>query len=162
MSDHASLAPGKSAREAALQGLLSQAILVGGIFSMGFEECLVITNDFWKKQAGGIPQHCFLLATALAPDTESDDEDEEIILLRVLGPAPLPAEEELLRVRAEAMRELVTAGNGQDGGTTGALDVLTRNEIQFCALKARVLGTFYETPAGVTGLLAFGSDVETL
>ena len=150
------------ARELLIQTLLSSAELVGGIYTMGFDDCLVLTNDLWKKQAGGVPQHCFLLATAMTPGGAPDVEDEEVILLRVVGPAALPAEGELVQVREQAMREMVTV-RGERGAAAdpAILDVLTRNEIQFSALKAKVLGTFYETDAGGRGLLMFGSDVET-
>jgi hypothetical protein len=150
------------ARELLIQTLLSSAELVGGIYTMGFDECLVLTNDLWKKQAGGVPQHCFLLATAMTPGGAPDIEDEEVILLRVVGPAALPAEGELVQVREQAMREMVTARGEQGAAADPAiLDVLTRNEIQFSALKAKVLGTFYEADAGGRALLQFGSDVET-
>jgi hypothetical protein len=150
------------ARELLIQTLLSSAELVGGIYTMGFDECLVLTNDLWKKQAGGVPQHCFLLATAMTPGGAPDVEDEEVILLRVVGPAALPAEGELVQVREQAMREIVTA-RGAQGATSdpAILDVLTRNEIQFSALKTKVLGTFYEGDAGAHPVLMFGSDVET-
>lgn len=146
-----------------LQRLLDQTVLVGGIYNMGYDECLVLTNDLWKKQAGGIPQHCFLLATAMVPGEAPDPEDEEIILLRVVGPAPLPFESELVEVRAEAMREMILE-HGRDTAAQppAILDVLTRNEIQFSALRAKVLGTFYSKEEGGQERLVFGSDIDTL
>jgi hypothetical protein len=146
-----------------VQTLLEDADLVGGIYTMGFENCLVLTNDLWKHQAGGIPKHCFLTATAMLPgEAPQASEDEEVILLRVVGPAPLPAEAELVSVRAEAMREIITAGGRDASSTTSAiLDVLTRNEIQFSALAAKILGTFYESEINGEPLLVFGSDIET-
>ncbi len=150
------------ARELLIQKLLASAELVGGIYTMGFDDCLVLTNDIWKRRAGGVPQHCFLLATAMMPGTAPDVEDEEVILLRVVGPAALPAESELVQVREQAMREMVTTrGEQAAAGDPAILDVLTRNEIQFSALKAKVLGTFYETDVAGRALLRFGSDVET-
>src|SRR5713226_3250553 len=86
------------ARELVIRRLLSQAALVGGIYTMGYDECLVLTNDLWKRQAGGVPQHCFLLATAVQPGRAPEIEDEEVILLRVIGAAALPAEAELVHV----------------------------------------------------------------
>lgn len=150
------------AQDLLIQKLLKEATIVGGIYTMGFDQCLVLTNDLWKHQAGGIPQHCFLLATAMAPGEAPDPDDEEVLLLRVVGPAILPSEAELVQVRADAMRQMVT-----NRGTAGAaespavLDVLTRNEIQFSAMQAKVLGTFYDTDVNGTPLLAFGSDIET-
>ncbi|PHJ62437.1 hypothetical protein VF14_18025 [Nostoc linckia z18] len=148
--------------ELLIRSLLSDATLVGGIYTMGYNECLVLTNDLWKKQAGGIPQHCFLLATALTPNEALDADDEEIILLRVVNPAPLPAESELVQVRSEAMRTMIETSGSTTAATTPAiLDVLTRNEIQFSALKAKVLGTFYDLEVGPKTILEFGSDIET-
>src|SRR5437016_5584242 len=94
--------------ERLIDALLRNSALVGGIYTMGYEECLVLTNDLWKRQAAGVPQHSFLLATAMMPGAPCDPDDEEIILLRVIGPASLPAEAELVQVRAEAMRDIVT------------------------------------------------------
>ncbi len=150
------------AQELLIGALLREATLIGGIYTMGYSECLVLTNDLWKKQAGGVPQHCFLLATAMTPGSVPDPDDEEIILLRVAGPAALPAESELVHVRAEAMREMVVARGEEEAASSPAiLDVLTRNEIQFSALKAKILGTFFETEINGSPLLTFGSDVET-
>lgn len=150
------------AAEIVLQRLLAHASLVGGIYTMAFDECLVLTNDLWKQRVGGLSQHAFLLATAMISGDAPDIEDQEILLLRVIGPAPLPAEQELVQVRAEAMREMVTTHGRQGAVSSPAiLDVLTRNEIQFSALRAKVLGTFYEVDVNDQPLLAFGSDLET-
>jgi len=162
MTENVSLGSQIVARELEIQRLLDQASLVGGIYTMGYDECLVITNDLWKRQADGIPQHSFLLATTMLPGEAPDIRDEEIILLRVAGPAALPEEGDLVRVREQAMREMVIT-HGADGAASSPmiLDVLTRNEIQFSALKAKVLGTFYETDINGTPLLSFGGDVES-
>jgi hypothetical protein len=150
-------------RDLRVQKLLEDTALIGGIYTMGFEDCSVLTNDLWKRNAGGIPQHCFLVATAMQPGQAPEEaEDEEVILLRVVGPAPLPAEAELVSVRAEAMREIVTSDGIEASSTPSAiLDVLTRNEIQFSAVRAKILGTFYETEVNGRPLLTFGSDIET-
>jgi hypothetical protein len=145
-----------------IQLLLNEADLIGGIYTMGFDECVVLTNDLWKSRAGGVPQHCFLLATAMEPNQSPRVEDEEILLLRVVGPAALPAEAELVQLRAEAMREIVTERGSAAARSEGAiLDVLTRNEIQFSAFKAKVLGTFYDAVGQQGSRLEFGSDVQS-
>lgn len=162
MANNKSLGQRIVARELVIQRLLSQATLVGGIYTMGYDECMVLTNDLWKKQAGGVPQHCFLLATAMLPNSAPDIEDEEIILLRVIGPAALPAEAELVQVREQAMRELVVTRGAEDASSSPAiLDVLTRNEIQFSGIRAKILGTFYDADVNGSPLLSFGSDIET-
>jgi hypothetical protein len=74
---------------------------------MDYDECTIVSNDRWKENVGGVPRHCFLLATAANWDNpDSFDEDEAYaILLRAKGPADLPNEDELMEVRAEAMRK---------------------------------------------------------
>jgi hypothetical protein len=162
MAQNSSLGGRIVAQDLVIQRLLSHATIVGGIYTMGYDECLVLTNDLWKKQAGGVPQHCFLLATAMIPGQAPDVEDEEIILLRVIGPAALPAEAELVQVREQAMREMVIArGTSGAAASPAILDVLTRNEIQFSGIRAKVLGTFYDADLNGHPLLSFGSDVET-
>lgn len=162
MAQNSSLGGRIVAQDLVIQRLLSHAKIVGGIYTMGYDECLVLTNDLWKKQAGGVPQHCFLLATAMIPGQAPDVEDEEIILLRVIGPAALPAEAELVQVREQAMREMVVArGTSEAAASPAILDVLTRNEIQFSGIRAKVLGTFYDADLNGSPLLSFGSDVET-
>ena len=146
MTNNSSLGNRIVAQELLIQNLLTNCTLIGGIYTMGYDECMVLTNDLWKNQAGGIPQHCFLLATAMMPREAPNVEDEEVILLRVIGPAALPAEAELVQVREQAMREMVIARGAEGAASSPAiLDVLTRNEIQFSGIKAKILGTFYDT-----------------
>lgn len=145
------------------QQLLSTASLIGGIYNMDFQRALVISNDIWKKRAGGIPQHCFLLATTLeAGRAGGDPDDDEIILLRVEGTAKLPREGELVEVREEAMRALLGTGDSSLPDDAGVVDVLTRNEIQFSAFDCRVLGTFFDDVESGHAYINWGADVDTL
>ena len=149
-------------KELILMDLLANTELVGGIYSMGYEECLVLSNDIWKQNAGGVPQHCFLLATVMESNQAPDNEDdEEIILLRVVGPAYLPTENELINVRSDAMREIITEkGSDSMKDPKQIIDVITRNEIQFSGIKAKILGTFYEKIVENKRILEFGSDID--
>ena len=149
-------------KELKLMDLLANVELVGGIYNMGFEECLILTNDIWKSNAGGIPKHCFLLASVMEPGkVPISEDDEEIILLRVIGPAQLPTEKELINVRSDAMREIITEkGRESARKPSEIIDILTRNEIQFSGIKAKVLGTYYEEIVEKNRILTFGSDVD--
>jgi len=150
------------ANELILTDLLAECEIVGGIYTMAFDHCLVLTNDLWKQRAGGVSRHTFLLATAIVPGSVPDIEDEEIILLRVMDPASLPIEADLVQIRAEAMREIITQhGKEQASSSSAILDVLTRNEIQFSGIKTKVLGTFYETTVDGRPVLTFGSDLDS-
>ncbi|MCL9812517.1 ATP-binding protein [Natranaeroarchaeum aerophilus] len=148
----------------AIRPIIEGSDLVGGIYYMNYDEGVIVSNDKWKDDAGGIPRHCYLLATATDwenPD-EFEEEDAYAVLLRATGPEKLPAEDDLMKVREEAMRRKITNDTGVDtrnvpGSSEEIMDVLTKNEIQFSGINAKILGTIYETDDGVQ----FGSDVET-
>jgi hypothetical protein len=146
-----------------LRPLIQGSTLVGGVYSMDYDECTIISNDTWKEQVGGIPRHCYLLATATDWDDpdEFEEEDAYAILLRVKGPTGLPHEDELMQVREEAMREMLTDSDDRSSPISGSpetiMDVMTRNEIQFSGIQAKVLGTFYQEGDDIE----FGSDIDT-
>jgi len=132
------------------------AIEVGGIYRLDYERALVITNDLWKRRAGGVPQHCFLLATAKSIGG-TDIDDDEVLLLRVEKAAQLAQERDLLAVREEAMRDVLLS----DGETVETLiDPYTRDRIQFSGLDCQVLGTFYQDNPNKQSVIEWGSDLD--
>lgn len=147
-----------------IRPIIEGSTLIGGIYYMNYDECVIVSNDRWKDDAGGIPRHCYLLATATNWDNPEDfnEDDAYAILLRAKGPAKLPTEDDLMEVRAEAMRKKVTNQSDNNdspvpGSSEDVMDVLTRNEIQFSGIEAKILGTLYEEDNEIT----FGSDVDT-
>jgi len=146
-----------------LRPLIQGSELIGGVYSMDYDECVIVSNDNWKDRVGGVPRHCYLLATAPNWDDPEDFEEEDAyaILLRVEGPTGLPREEELMQVREEAMREMLTDSEDRESPIAGSpetiMDVMTRNEIQFSGIEAKVLGTFYQQGNDIK----FGSDIDT-
>lgn len=146
-----------------LRPLIQGSELIGGVYSMDYDECVIVSNDTWKDRVGGVPRHGYLLATATNwDDPEAFDEDDAYtILLRVEGPEGLPREKELMQVREEAMREMLTDTEDGDSPIAGSpetiMDVMTRNEIQFSGIQAKVLGTFYQQGDDIE----FGSDIDT-
>ena len=130
---------------------------VGFVYSMNFSEALVLTDDAWKERVAGIPHNSFLVAAGFNPEkmSEASELDREVILLRVLGPAPLPSDADLVRTRIEhnqrRTEEEVFTTDVHDG-----LDPLTHAELQSGGLKCRILGTFYVDE----GELRLGSDIE--
>lgn len=132
------------------------ALPVGGIYRLDYDRALVITNDLWKQRAGGVPQHCFLLATAKAIAGTNVD-DDEVLLLRVEKAAQLAQERDLLAVREEAMRDLLLS----EGETVETLiDPFTRDRIQFSGLDCQVLGTFYQDNPNKQAVIEWGSDLD--
>lgn len=131
--------------------------LVGYVYSINFNEAMVLTNDAWKAKVGGIPHNGFLVASVFDPEkfAESSEFDKEVVLLRVLGPTNLPQDGDLLRTRIEHNQRRtpaeVFAQDAHDG-----LDPITHAELQYGGLRCRVLGTFYIE----NGNMRLGSDLE--
>ncbi len=148
----------------AMRPIIESSDLIGGVYYMNYDECVIVSNDKWKDEAGGVPRHCYLLATATDWENpeEFEEEDAYAMLLRSTGPEKLPAEDDLMQVREEAMRRKITSDSSVDssqipGTSEEIMDVLTKNEIQFSGINTKILGTVYEGDNGIQ----FGSDVET-
>lgn len=130
---------------------------VGFVYGMDFREALVLTNDAWKERVAGVPHNSFLVAASFDPERmgQVNEFEKEILLLRVLGPATLPSDTELLKTRVEHNQrrtaEELFAADSRDG-----LDPLTHGELQYGALTCRILGTFFIED----GELKLGSDLE--
>ena len=149
----------------AMRPIIEDSDLIGGVYYMNYGECVIVSNDKWKDEAGDVPRHSYLLATATDWDNpeEFEEEDAYAILLRATGPEKLPAEDDLMKVREEAMRRKITNDTAVDssqvpGTSEEIMDVLTKNEIQFSGINAKILGTVYEDDSDG---IEFGSDVET-
>lgn len=147
-----------------IKPIIDGSTLIGGVYYMDYDEAVIVSNDRWKYRAGGVPRHCYLLATAANWENpnEFEEDDAYAMLLRAKGPAKLPNEDDLMEVRAEAMRKKVTGNTDSQSpevptNNEDVLDVLTRNEIQFSGIEAKILGTVYEQD----NKLKFGSDVDT-
>ncbi|NVN91866.1 MAG: ATP-binding protein [Desulfuromonadales bacterium] len=130
---------------------------VGYVYSLGFSEALVLTNDAWKERVAGIPHNSFLIAASFDPNKMSEihDFDKEVVLLRVLGPTSLPQDADLLKTRIEHNQRRTHDELFVDDVRDG-IDPITHSELQYGGIKCRVLGTFYTD----NGSLRLGSDLE--
>lgn len=138
-----------------------RAVRVGAIHQLDFDRAVVITHDRWKAEVGGIPQFAFLLATAREVGDGGGD-DDEVLLLRVEGTAPLSLERDQLAVREEALRDALSKKH--DPSPSVVLDVemdpFTKNRVSFTGLDCRIIGTFYEDVRDGQQVLEFGHDVD--
>ena len=138
-----------------------RAVRVGAIQALDYDRAVVITHDKWKEGVGGIPQYAFLLATAREIGSGGGD-DDEVLLLRVEGTAPLSLERDLQAVREEALRDALS--KKQDPSPSVILDVdldpFTKNRVSFTGLDCRIIGTFYEDGQDGKVVLEFGHDVD--
>lgn len=140
-----------------LAKLIQKENFIGWVYGIDYDTALVMTNDLWKTNALGVPHNCFLVAAAdtFDPDEFSKvpTEDREVLLLRVVGSAKLPQDDDLVRTKIDHFQRQQSAfGDGKRD-----YDDITLNQIQFGGLECRVLGTFYTKEDD----LCLGSDLES-
>lgn len=136
--------------------LIQKDNFVGWVFSLDYDNALVITNDAWKYAVKGIPHNSFLLASTFTPDNYANinEMDREVILLRVMGTCKLPQDDDAIKTKLDSyqnLTELYPVQGRED------FDAITKNKLQFGGLSCRVLGTFYMK----NNELNLGSDIET-
>jgi len=128
-------------------GQVSTGEFVGHPFHLDYDRAHILVADAWKSRAKGLPQGSFLLAYY-----ENEEDIAEALLLRVLNPAALPTDRDVVSSMVEYYKENVrTTGRGSQ------LDQFTRYEFSFSGIECRVLGTFYKDADGAT---QFGADLE--
>ncbi len=135
---------------------------VGDLISMDYETAEVLIHDSMKKEVGGVPHGCLLIATRMKPDAmpELSDPDAQFILLRVLGSSKLPNDIEVQQKRLEATKRASDSPSNYDEDNT--TDVLTLHQMRYAGAHCRILGTFRPRKNPHTELheLAFGGDIE--
>jgi len=154
------LSPEQVAAARILTDLIDETAYVGEVYSLGYEDALVQIHDFHRQTVGGIPALSFLIATRIAPSTQTDirQEDASIILLRVLDKANLPNADEALRVRVENAQR-VSGELDKNWDDRGVMDPTTHNLLSYAGVRCRVLGTYYVSTNAQGYRLAFGSDL---
>ena len=139
-----------------LAQLAQKANFVGWVYSINYQNALVVTNDDWKYKVKGIPHNAFLVATAFDPErfSETLESDREVILLRVVESCKLPQDDDMIRTKIDNYQNQ-TSAYLEDADKD--FDSITKNKIQFGGLNCRVLGTFYMKD----NVLNLGSDIES-
>ncbi len=129
----------------------SEDLFIGRPYSMAYDKTNILISDYWKNKVGGIPQGTFLLAFY-----DNEENVEEALLLRALGPAKLPTDNDVISSMIEYYKD-----NLKTSGKESQLDQFTRYEFSFSGLECRILGTFYRTKDAKGNLnTEFGADVE--
>jgi len=130
---------------------------VGYVYSMRFDEVLVLTNDDWKHAVNGLPHNSFLVAAGFNPNKIADADviDQEVVLLRILEPVSLPQDSDFVRTRIEHHQRR-TSSEKLPGDVNDGMDPMTVSELQAGGLRCSILGTFYVED----GQLRLGSDIE--
>ena len=131
-----------------LAQLIQKKQFVGWLCHVDYEQALVLTRDDWKASARGVPQNCFLIAAPV----DSHKVTGEILLLRVTGAAPLPANDVVAGLKVEKLKQRPAESAAGD-----AFSDLAAEQFQLGGLQCRVLGQFYLA----NGQLRLGCDVES-
>ena len=113
----------------------NESRFVGYVLEIGYDEITIITCDPFKINVGGVPRNSLLI---MVPDSFEQNESEiplHFTLLRVLDSAPTPLTREVQQTYFELQKKSMPE-----------LDVFTQSELQWGALKTKVLGMFYPHP----------------
>ena len=84
-----------------LAKLTQKENFIGWVYSIDYQNALVVTNDDWKYKVKGVPHNAFLVATSFDPEkfTSTPESDREVILLRVVGSCILPQDDDMIRTK---------------------------------------------------------------
>lgn len=136
--------------------LVQEDNFVGWIYKIDYGTAHVMTNDLWKAKALGVPHNCFLVAASFNPNefAKVSTAEREVILLRVVGSAKLPQDDDLVRAKIDRFQNQTDM---YSSARTRDYDDITRNQMQFHGLECHVLGTFYTR----NNQLWLGSDLES-
>ncbi|NYE08816.1 hypothetical protein F4694_005672 [Bacillus niacini] len=122
--------------------------LLGYVMSLGYEDGTVITNDFFKVRNQGIPKNSFVIIKLIETRIgENIEIPEHYILARVKEPTSTPLANDVSRTYFELHKNHMPE-----------IDIFTRAELQWSALKITVLGTYYENDKGE---LEYAGDIES-
>ena len=108
---------------------------VGYVLDIGYDEITIITCDPFKISVGGIPRNSLLIMVPDSFEQNKTDIPLHFTLLRVLDSAPTPLTKEVQQTYFELQKKSMPE-----------LDIFTQSELQWGALKKKVLGMFYPHP----------------
>ena len=123
--------------------------LLGFVLDMSYDEVTIVTCDAWKRKCGGVPKNSFViirlnpLVARLAPE---ETPRPALILARILEPVATP-------LTTEVQQTIFTIHKVQ-----AVVDPYTNAELQWGALKAAILGTYYDDDENC---ITFGNDIDS-
>lgn len=148
----------ENVRENPLLQLVTNSDFVGFSYDVKYQSISLVTNDFWKMEAHGVPHNSFLIASPFNKDSfiNTQEIDKELILLRVISECKIPNEDLWLETRVDKIKSLKDLDLESQSNASLDFDKYSKSEMGFTGLQCRILGTFYEE----NGNLSFGADLE--
>jgi len=138
---------GRVAQMAADYTLESERLL-GLLLKLDFAESHIVTCDPWKRNCGGVPRGSFVLfrIDPRAVNLEDRQFCDRLIIARITDAIPTPVEGNVQQTLFQIHK------------LQAQLDPLTNKDLQWGALKASIVGTYYDDP---DEQIAFGNDVDS-
>lgn len=125
----------------------NESRFVGYVLEIGYDEITIITCDPFKINVGGIPRNSLLIMVPDSFEQGGTSIPPHFTLLRVLDSAPTPLTKEVQQTYFELQKKSMPE-----------LDIFTQSELQWGALKTKVLGMFYPHPTQVD-TIEFSGDL---
>lgn len=127
--------------------ILESDRLLGLLLKLDFGESHLVTCDAWKRKCGGVPRGSFALFRIDPRAVNSEDREfcSRLILARITDAAPTPVETNVQQTLFQAHK------------LQAQLDPLTHQDLQWGALKASIVGTYFDDGNKV----GFGNDVDS-
>lgn len=125
----------------------SEYRFVGYVLDIGYDEIAIITCDPFKVNVGGIPRNSLLVMVPDSFEQNGVSIPPHFTLLRVLDSAPTPLSRDVQQTYFELQKKSMPE-----------LDIFTQSELQWGALKTKVLGMFYPHPF-LTDTVEFSGDL---
>jgi hypothetical protein len=126
--------------------------LLGLLLKLDFAESHIVTCDPWKHRCGGVPRGSFVIfrIDPKAIDPQDREFCNRFIIARITDAVPTPVEK----------ADQLTLFNVHK--LQAQLDPITSKNLQWGALKASVIGTYYDykDKEGKTHI-EFGNDIDT-
>lgn len=129
-------------------GVNDRSSLLGFLLKMDYDELTLVTCDAWKRNCGGVPKNSFVIVrlNEKAATYKPANAQPFLILARIRETAMTP-------VAADIQSTIFQIHKVQ-----AAIDPLTNAELQWGALKADILGTYYDI---IGHEIAFGNDIDS-
>ncbi|HNI91565.1 MAG TPA: DUF87 domain-containing protein, partial [Leptospiraceae bacterium] len=125
----------------------NESRFVGYVLEIGYDEITIITCDPFKINVGGIPRNSLLIMVPDKFEQTGVSIPPHFTLLRVLDSAPTPLSKEVQQTYFELQKKSMPE-----------LDIFTQSELQWGALKTKVLGMFYPHPS-LQDTIEFSGDL---
>ena len=122
--------------------------LLGFVLAMSYDEATIVTCDAWKRKCGGVPKNSFViirLNPLVAKLSSEETPRPALILARIIEPVATP-------LTVEQQQTIFTIHKVQ-----AIVDPYTNAELQWGALKAAILGTYYDDN---DSQITFGNDID--